>query len=149
MQEFKKIALFTLALLGVCGVGFAADPTLVPLSKRTGKISKVYFTRDISPKGLEKIYKYVGKDITDKVAVKLHTGEPHGPNFNPPSLVEPFLATVPNSTIVETNTYYEGGRYTTAQHRKTIKTNGWTWPIDIMDEHGAVMLPVKNGHVHP
>lgn len=47
---------------------------------------------------------------------------------------------------VETNTYYEGDRYTTAQHRETLKINGWTFcPVDIMDEDGVAALPVKNG----
>ena len=53
---------------------------------------------------------------------------------------------IPNSTIVETNTYYEGDRYTTAQHRETLKINGWTFcPVDIMDEDGVAALPVKDG----
>ena len=46
----------------------------------------------------------------------------------------------------ETNTYYEGDRYTTEQHRETLQVNGWTFcPVDIMDEDGTVNLPVKNG----
>lgn len=48
--------------------------------------------------------------------------------------------------IVETNTAYGGGRSTTARHRETIMANGWDFcPVDIMDEHGAVMLPVRGG----
>ena len=51
-----------------------------------------------------------------------------------------------DAVIVETNTYYEGDRYTTEQHRETLKVNGWTFcPVDIMDEDGTAMLPVKNG----
>ena len=47
---------------------------------------------------------------------------------------------------METNTYYEGDRYTTVLHRQTLKVNGWTFcPVDIMDEDGTVALPVKNG----
>ena len=53
---------------------------------------------------------------------------------------------LPEANIVETNTYYEGDRYTTAQHRETLKVNGWTFcPVDIMDEDGVAALPVKNG----
>lgn len=52
----------------------------------------------------------------------------------------------PEATIVETNTYYEGSRYTTEEHRKTLETNGWTFcPVDIMDEDGVATLPVKGG----
>jgi uncharacterized Fe-S center protein len=50
------------------------------------------------------------------------------------------------ATIVETNTFYEGSRYTTEDHRKTLEVNGWTFcPVDIMDEEGTVTLPVKGG----
>ena len=56
------------------------------------------------------------------------------------------LNDLPEANIVETNTYYEGDRYTTAQHRETLKVNGWTFcPVDIMDEDGVAALPVKNG----
>ena len=47
---------------------------------------------------------------------------------------------------METNTYYEGDRYTTEAHRKTLAINGWDFaPVDIMDEEGTVLLPVKGG----
>ena len=48
--------------------------------------------------------------------------------------------------IVETNSYYEGDRYTTPLHRDTLKVNGWDFcPVDIMDEEGTVFLPVNGG----
>ena len=48
--------------------------------------------------------------------------------------------------IIETNTYYEGSRYTTEAHRKTLKINGWTFcPVDITDSEGVAALPVKGG----
>jgi uncharacterized Fe-S center protein len=47
---------------------------------------------------------------------------------------------------VETNTLYPGDRYTTEEHRDTLKVNGWTFcPVDILDEDGDVALPVRNG----
>ena len=74
------------------------------------------------------------------------TGEKHGPNILPRDLVQALQATIPNSNIVETNTLYEGDRYTTQSHRETIKVNGWTFcPVDIMDEDGFVNLPVNGG----
>lgn len=115
--------------------------------KKTDKKAVVYFTRDLSAKGLEKVYAKVNKDITGKVAVKLHTGEKNGPNIIPREWVKDFLKKdLPHATIVETNTYYAGDRDTTEKHRETLKVNGWTFaPVDIMDENGAVNLPVKNG----
>ena len=53
---------------------------------------------------------------------------------------------LPDAVIVETNTYYTGDRYTTEQHRETIKVNGWTFcPVDIMDENDTTTLPVNGG----
>ncbi len=119
----------------------------VPYEERQGAESTVYFTRGLSPEGLIAIYQKVKAPITGKVAVKLHTGEPHGPNIIPPAWIKAFLASeLPEATIVETNTFYDGDRYTTEQHRKTLQVNGWDFaPVDIMDEEGTVMLPVRGG----
>lgn len=120
----------------------------VPYGERTGNESVVYFTRDLSPAGIGRMYERVCGNIGGKVALKLHTGEPHGPNIIPPDWVRQFMAEkLPGATIVETNTFYEGDRYTTEQHRRTLEINGWTsfTDVDITDEHGTAMLPVKGG----
>ncbi len=119
----------------------------IPYEKRTGEESVVYFTRDLSAEGMRKIYAKINEHLNGKIAVKLHTGEKHGPNIIPRPWVEALIKNdIPDGTIVETNTYYEGDRYTTEQHRETLKVNGWTFcPVDIMDENGTIMLPVKDG----
>lgn len=119
----------------------------IPYEKRTGNESIVYFTRDLSAAGLVRMYEKIRGNLTGKVAVKLHTGEQHGPNIIPRPWVKELIdKEIPGGTIVETNTYYEGDRYTTEAHRKTLEVNGWTFaPVDIMDEEGTVMLPVKGG----
>lgn len=120
----------------------------VPYEERTGNESIVYFTRDLSPAGLCRIYERVSANICGKVAIKLHTGEPHGPNIIPAAWVKEFIAgELPDATIIETNTFYDGDRYTTERHRKTLEINGWTsfTTVDIADEFGTVMLPVKGG----
>ena len=97
----------------------------VPLAKRTGPKSVVYFTRDLSADGLRKIVAKVSPVLTGKVAVKLHTGEKGGPNILPREWVKELLANdIKNASIVETNTYYPGDRDTTAKHRDTLKVNG-------------------------
>lgn len=117
-----------------------------PYAERTGGESVVFFTRDLSAEGLKKAYAAIQGNLTGKVAVKLHTGEQNGPNIIPRPWVKSLMEQIPNSTIVETNTYYEGDRHTTAQHRETLKINGWTFcPVDIMDEDGVAALPVKDG----
>ena len=105
-----------------------------------GEKAKVYFTRKIDAEHL------VNGEIIGKVAIKLHTGERHGPNILPRDMVEAFQKDIPDSTIVETNTLYVGDRDTTEKHLETLKVNGWTFcPVDIMDAEGTTMLPVKGG----
>ena len=119
----------------------------VPYEERTGNESIVYFTRDLSPEGIGRMYARVNGNISGKTAVKLHTGEPHGPNIIPPAWVKAFLEkNIPDAAIVETNTFYDGDRQTTEQHRKTLEINGWNFcPVDIMDAEGTAALPVKGG----
>ena len=121
---------------------------LKPYEERTGGTSDVWFTRDLSAEGLLKIYDKISEKLTGKVAVKLHTGEKNGPNIIPREWVKELFEKklAEGASIVETNTYYEGDRYTTELHRETLKVNGWTFcPVDITDEEGTVMFPVKGG----
>lgn len=119
----------------------------IPYEERTGAESIVYFTRDLSAEGLEKIYRRIADNMTGKVGIKLHTGEPHGPNIIPRLWVKNLMEKdLPDAAVVETNSYYDGDRYTTEGHRKTLKVNGWTFcPVDILDEDGSAVLPVKGG----
>lgn len=119
----------------------------VPYEARSGGESIVFFTRDLSAEGLRKIYERVNGEIRGRVAVKLHTGEQNGPNIIPRDWVQSLLeSSIHNAAIVETNTYYVGDRYTTQEHRETLQVNGWTFcPVDIMDEEGTAMLPIRGG----
>ena len=111
-----------------------------------GAKAKVYFSRKIDAQTLIDLYECINEGIYGKVAIKLHTGEKNGPNILPRDMVKAFQATVPDSVIVETNTLYEGDRFTTEQHLETLKVNGWTFcPVDIMDAEGTVNLPVRGG----
>lgn len=111
-------------------------------------VPKVYFTKDISPEGLLKLYNKVNEDITGKVIIKFHTGEPHGPNILPKDMVKALYNYVPNATLGDTNVYYTSPRQTTAGHRETIHINGWDSfaNVDILDEEGTVNWPIKNGN---
>ena len=121
----------------------------VPYEERKGEESTVYFTRDLSSEGLKRVFERVKEGIDGKVAIKLHTGEKHGPNIIPRGWVKDLLSAeevLKDARIVETNTYYEGDRYTTDKHRETLEVNGWTFcDVDIMDEDGVTALPVRGG----
>ena len=120
----------------------------VPYQDRKGNESIVYFTRDLSEEGLAKIYRKVSANLCGRIAVKLHTGEPKGPNIIPRPWVRNLLEKdLKGAVVVETNTYYDGDRYTTEEHRRTLHVNGWDefTTVDIMDEEGTVMMPLEGG----
>lgn len=108
--------------------------------------SKVYFTKEITPESLIKIYEAMGKELTGKVAVKLSTGEAGGHYYLNPNLIEDLVHKV-NGTIIECNTAYAGKRNTTKDHWETIKDHGFMEiaKVDIMDEEGDMAIPVENG----
>lgn len=108
--------------------------------------SKVYFTKEITPESLIKIYEQVGKDLKGNVAIKISTGEPGGHNFLNPKLIKDLVNKL-NGTIVECNTAYAGRRNSTEEHWKAIKEHGFMdiAKVDIMDENGDFAIPVKNG----
>lgn len=142
-------ATYELATLGTASAASGDQRANTPGSKSLAVDSpampraKVYFTKDISVAGLRKLYAKVGQGMTGKVAIKLHTGEPHGPNLLPISLIKGLQAQIPNSAIVECNVLYPSPRQQTEGHREVIKTNGFDFcPVDIMDANGDVMLPI-------
>lgn len=108
--------------------------------------AKVYFTKEITPESLIKIYQTLEKQLTGKVAVKISTGEPGGNHYLNPNLIKDLVHKL-NGTIVECNTAYSGRRNTTDEHWKAIEEHGFTKiaPVDIMDEEGDMPIPVRNG----
>lgn len=99
--------------------------------------SKVYFTRTIEPEKLLEMYEHVGKELTGRVAVKLHSGEEGNQNFLKPKMFKPIIDHV-NGTVVECNTAYEGSRNTTERHLKTMEKHGWSkyFTVDLLDGEG-------------
>ncbi len=110
------------------------------------KKSVVYFTKDISPKGLIKIYEALGRELKGKVAVKISTGEPGGHNFLNPKLIKDLVNKI-DGTIVECCTAYRGNRFDVKNHWKAIKEHGFLdiAPCDIMDEDGEIKIPIAKG----
>lgn len=126
----KKLVIFVVGLL--VSAGMCAQ-------------SKVYFTREITPEALVRIYKALGKEAKGRVAVKISTGEAGGHNYLKPELIRNLVDEV-GGTIVECNTAYAGSRNTSAAHWKTIRQHGFDKiaKVDIMDEHGDMRIPIKD-----
>lgn len=130
---------------GTAVVGAGAACGLAGVQEAAAQTAKapVYFTKDISVESLLKLYAKVNKNLTGKVAIKLHSGEPKGPNLLPIEFIKALQPRVPNSTIVECNVLYPGPRQATEGHRETLKTNGFDFcAVDIMDADGDAMLPI-------
>lgn len=111
--------------------------------------SKVYFIPDCEKESVLKLYKALGKELTGKVAVKVHSGETGNQNFLRPDFWKELIDYV-GGTVAETNTAYEGTRNTTQKHLKTLKEHGWSelFPFDLLDGEGEdMMLEIPEGKV--
>ena len=109
--------------------------------------SKVYFTREITPEAVLRLYKALGKELTGNIAIKVHSGEKGNQNFLRPAFWKDIVDHV-GGTIVECNTAYEGTRDTTERHVKLLKDHGWSdmYPVDLLDAQGPDLeLAVPNG----
>lgn len=128
------------------------------ISKRDGSVTKesagdeipkVYFTKDITPESLIRLYYKIsaGKNLSGNVMVKISTGEPGGHNFLQPSLIGP-LVNVVHGTICDANTAYGGPRSTTESHYQVMKDHGFAdiAPVDVLDGDGEIEIPVNNGY---
>lgn len=118
---------------------------LLCLAQTGDKTADVYFTSEITPEALVKIYKALGKEATGRVAVKISTGESARSNQLDPSLIKNLVDEV-NGTLVECNTAYRGNRSSTAAHRRAIAERGYNdiATVDLIDEEGYTDIPVAD-----
>lgn len=109
-------------------------------------MSKVYFTKEITPESLIKIYEALGVELPGKVGVKVSTGEDGSQGYLKADLIGPLVKKL-NGTIIECNTAYPGARNTAEEHMEVAKKHGFTSfaNVDIMDAEGEFKIPVKKG----
>ena len=107
--------------------------------------SKVYFTKEITPESLVKIYKALGVKAEGHVAVKISTGEGGNTHYLKPTLIRNLVDEV-DGTIVECCTAYGGTRQDPKKHWETIHEHGFDsiFAVDIMDEYGELRIPVRD-----
>lgn len=110
--------------------------------------AKVYFSKEITPESVVKMYEALGVQLPGNVAVKLHSGEKGNQNYIRPEFVKAIVEKV-NGTVVECNTAYEGARNTTEKHKQLMKEHGWSqyFDVDIMDEKEDLELDIPEGKV--
>lgn len=110
--------------------------------------AKVYFTQEISPESVVRMFDTLGKKLQGRVAVKLHSGERGNQNYLRPEFVKSIVQHV-NGTVVECNTAYPGSRDTTKKHRQLMIDHGWTryFDVDLMDEEGPDLeIDIPDGY---
>ena len=143
-REFLKSALALAAFSPLAGLLTKASG-----AQKMPHAATVYFTREISPDSVVRMYRTLGFPLPGKVAVKVHSGEKGNQNYLRPEFLRPMVEAV-KGTVVECNTAYEGARNSTEKHRKLIAEHGWTkfFHVDLMDAEGPdLVLPLPGGKV--
>lgn len=110
-------------------------------------MSKVYFTKEITPESLIKIYEKLGVKLSGNIGIKVSTGEKGSKGYLKKELIKPFVDML-NGTIIECNTAYPGARNNVEEHLEVAKEHGFTEMgkgIEIMDGIGEFKIPVNNG----
>lgn len=105
----------------------------------------VYFTKEITPESLVKIFHSLGVAPTGNVAVKISTGEGGNTHYLKPELIGKLVGEV-DGAIVECGTAYGGTRQDPKLHWQTIRDHGFDKiaKVDIMDEFGEIKIPVSD-----
>ncbi|MDO4179534.1 MAG: cyclophilin-like fold protein [Phascolarctobacterium sp.] len=124
---------------------FMALPASVSVAlKPASTSSKVFFSKEITPASLVKIYKAVDRPLQGKVGLKLSFETPGGP-YLPPTLLAD-LQKETQGTFMDSNGF-SAPRNTTGGHMEVAIQHGFTkiGPVDILDAEGEMNLPVQNG----
>ncbi len=111
--------------------------------------AKVFFTRELTPNAVVRLFDALGKTLPGKVAVKVHSGEEGNQNYLRPPFLAPMIERV-RGTVVECNTAYDGARNTTQRHVKLLEKHEWFrfFDVDLLDAEGPdLALPVSNGRL--
>ena len=143
-----KTKLFSLAVAALTLVACGGSQKQQPTEQEAEEMEQtptVYFTKEITPESLVKIYKALGLEATGRVAVKISTGEGGNPHYLKPTLIRQLVETV-DGTIVECCTAYGGTRQDPKEHWKTIHEHGFDsiFRVDLMDEQGEMQIPVAD-----
>lgn len=116
------------------------------ISNEEAMMKKVYYSREISPEALNKVYKALGVKLPGKVGVKVSTGEKGAKGYLKADLIGPFVKAL-NGVIVECNTAYPGERNNASDHIKVAQEHGFTSfaEVDIMDAEGEMKISFDKG----
>ena len=124
--------IFFIAAMAVAALAATAQP-------------KVYFTREITPESLVRVYEALGVEAQGRVCVKISTGEGGNTHYLKPTLIRNLVDKV-SGTIVECCTAYGGTRQDPKKHWETIHDHGFDslFAVDLMDERDEIRIPVRD-----
>ena len=116
----NKLLTLVMAAMTLMACGGQKQPAAENQTNEEMNLPTVYFTKDITPESLVKIYKALGLEATGRVAVKISTGEGGNPHYLKPELI--------------------------GQHWETIRDHGFDQiaRVDLMDEEGEMQIPVAD-----
>lgn len=140
---------FSLFALATAMLSCSNNPTEANVESANGSVpaaaSTVYFTSEISPESLVRIYEQLGVNPSGKVAVKISTGEGGNNHYLKPTLIRNLVEKV-DGTIVECCTAYGGTRQDPKKHWETIHQHGFDsiFKVDLMDEFGDMRIPIQD-----
>ena len=146
MQKITRRDFLKGTAAGVASIALAGLVPAEANAEGEKTMSKVYFSKEISPEALVRSYEALGRDLPGKVAVKISTGESAKSNHLRPELIGQLVQKI-NGTIVECCTAYGGNRQDIRKHWKAIEERGYKniADVDIMDEYGDFPIPIKGG----
>lgn len=143
----KKFLFFTAAATAMLMTGCSKSQAAQSEASEaeTDSLSVVYFTEEITPESLVKVFEALGVEPTGNVCVKISTGEGGNNHYLKPALIGDLVKKV-DGTIVECCTAYGGTRQDPKKHWETIKDHGFDTiaKVDIMDEFGQFNIPVAD-----
>ena len=111
--------------------------------------AKVYYSKEISPEALFKVFEALNVDLPGKVGIKVSTGEKGAKGYLKADLIAPFVKSL-NGTIIECNTAYPGKRNNAKEHLEVAKEHGFAdfAAVDILDDTSEFKIPAVAGSKH-
>ena len=153
MQKLIRIiALASVALmLGACGNSVAQKAPVEKAPAKTAaepesKENIVYYTQDMSPASIKKLYAKVNKNITGRVAIKFHRNHHYTETPEGVQLMKGLCESIPGGTLVETT--FGGGAKEGKEMQERFQKQGLTFaPIDVLNVDGGVAWPIPGGRL--
>ncbi|MDO4179535.1 MAG: DUF362 domain-containing protein [Phascolarctobacterium sp.] len=145
MRKRTFIFALSLMLFGIFGAGCAAEKKEAPATKPQAQAEtnkkvepvKVYYSKNISPEAVKKVYARVKANIDGKVAIKFHRNDPYTESADKVALFKALQEEIPNSTLVETT--FGGGQKEAKEMQERFKNQGLIFaPIDVLNADGGV-----------